>query len=99
MPQTEAAIERLALADRKNAGRRRYSSVAHNHTAVVQRTFWMKQGQHQFNRELGVERHASLLVNTNRSIAFDRDQRAELLVCELRNCLSDVVHGLTFLAR
>ena len=43
MPQAETAIERLALAHRENAGRGGDPAVAHDHAAIVQRRFRMKQ--------------------------------------------------------
>ncbi len=42
VPQTKTAIERLALAHGKNTGRGRDPAVAQDHSAIVERRFWMK---------------------------------------------------------
>ena len=42
---------------------------------------------------------AGFFINANRRVALDRDQRAELLVRQLRYRFGDVVHRFAFLTR
>src|SRR5437764_8726899 len=49
MTQSEAAIERLTLTNRKNTGRGRNAAIANNDAAIVQGCFGMKDGQHQLD--------------------------------------------------
>ena len=88
MAQTKAAIQCLTLAHRKNASGRGNPSVADYQPAIVQRRFWVKNAQHQLNRKIGIERHASFFVNANGSVTFNRKQRAELFVGQLSYRLS-----------
>src|SRR5437016_7986077 len=97
--QPETSIERFALAHRKNAGRGGNSPVANDDASIVQRRFRMKNTQEKFDRKIRIERHPGLFVNSNRSVPFDRQQRAELLVRQLSNSFCEIVHGFTFFAR
>src|SRR6266705_2993206 len=91
--QSKAAIQCFPLAYRKNTRGGCDSSIANDHATVMERSLRMEDGQHQFDRELSVDDYACFLVNTNRCIALDRDQRAKLFVCQLRHCLGQVVNG------
>ena len=99
MTQPETAIERFALAHRKNAGRGGNSPVANDDAPIVQRRFRMKNTQKKLDRKIGIKRHPGLFVNSNRSVAFDRQQRAELLVRQLSNGFCEIVHRFTFFTR
>ena len=59
----------------------------------------MKASLRRADREIGIERHASFFVSWNRSIAFDREQRAELLVRQLGNGFGQIMDRLALLAR
>src|SRR5438105_6886954 len=99
MTQAQTAIERFALANWKNTSRGGYSAIAHDHSAIMQRGFRMENGQCEFNRKVGVDRHSSFFVDADRSVTFNRDERAELLVRQLSDGLGDVVHRFALLAR
>ena len=99
MTQTQTAIERLALAHRKNAGRGRDAAIADDDAAIVQRRLRMKEREQQLDRKIRINRHPGLFVNANRRIALDRDECAKLLVRQLRDRFRDIVNGLTFLTR
>src|SRR6202035_3636127 len=71
MTQADAAIQRLALADRKNAGGRGNSAVTNNHSAIMQSGFWMEDAQDELDREIGIERDSGFFINADRSIALD----------------------------
>jgi len=58
----------------------------------MQRSLWMKDGQDELNGKISVDRHACFLVNTNRRVALDRDERTELLICQLHHCLGQIVN-------
>src|SRR5712691_3665432 len=98
MTQAQAAIERLALADWKNTGGGGNSAIANDHPAVMQRGFRMKNSQSELDGKIGVERHPRLFVDADRSVTFDRDQRAKLFVRELSDSLGNVVHCFPLLA-
>src|SRR5205814_3164697 len=49
--------------------------------------------------KMRIDRHAGLFVNSDRGIALDRDERAELFIGELRHSFGDVMDGLAFFAR
>src|SRR5712692_5976170 len=99
MTQAQTAIERFALADRKNTGRGGYSPIAHDHSAVMQRGFRMENGQRELDGKVGVERHSCFFVDADGSVTFNRDERAELLVRELSDGFGDVVDRFPLLAR
>src|SRR6266403_2250070 len=75
------------------------SSVAKDHSAIVQRGLCMKDDQDQLDRKLAVYDDACFFVNPNRCVALDSDERAELLICQLRHRLRQIVDGLSFLTR
>src|SRR6476646_8572411 len=97
MPQTETAIEGLALAHRENTGGSRDPSVPHDYATIVQRGLWMEDREEELDGKMRINNHARLFINSNRSVALDRNQRAELLVRQLRHCFGNVVDGLSFL--
>ena len=99
MTQSEAAIERLTLTNRKNTGRGRNAAIANNDAAIVQGCFGMKDGQHQLDGKVSINLHSGFLVDANRGITFERDQSAKLLTGQLSDGLNQVVHGFTFLTR
>ena len=59
----------------------------------------MKDSEDQLDRKLSIDYHARFLVNTNRCVALDRDERAELFIGQLRHCLGQIMDGLSLLAR
>ena len=65
VPQTKAAIERFALAYRKNASRGCDPAVANDHAAIVQCRFRMKNRQHQLDRKIAVQHDTGFLVNAD----------------------------------
>ena len=65
MTQAKTAVERFALTHWKNAGRRGDAAISNNHSPVMQRGLWMKNAQEQFDRKIGIERHASFFVNAD----------------------------------
>ena len=99
MTQSQTAVKCFALAHRENAGRGRNPAVAHDYAAIVQCGFGMENRQHQFDGKIAVEGHAGFFVNANRSVTLNRNQRAELLVGQLRHGLGQIVNRLAFLAR
>src|SRR5438067_1841558 len=99
MPEPEAAIERFALAHRKDAGGRRDAPIPHHDSAIVERGFRMENRQKKLDRKMGVENHTGFFVNADRSVALDRDERAELFVRQLRHRFRNIMDGLALLAR
>src|SRR5436190_577616 len=99
MPQTEASIEGLPLANRENAGGGGNPSVAHDHSAIMQSGFRVKERQEEFDGKNRIDNDASLFVNADGGIAFNRDERAELLVRQLGYRFREIVDGLALLAR
>ena len=77
MPETKAPIERLALTDRKNAGRGGDTPVPHDHSSIVERGFRMENRQQQLDGKVRIDDHAGLFVNPDGGIAFDGDERAD----------------------
>src|SRR5213596_1772385 len=59
----------------------------------------MENAQDELNREIGIECHSGFLVTTDRSIAFDREQRAELFVRQLSDGFGKIMHCFALLAR
>src|SRR5205814_8263932 len=51
------------------------------------------------DRKMRIENHAGLFVNADRRVALDRDERAELLVRQLRDRFGNIVDGLALFAR
>ena len=99
MTQPEAPVQRFPLADRKDARSGCNSAVANDDAAVMQRRFWMKDRQDQFDRKLAIHDDACLLVNANRRVTLDRNQCAELFICQLGHCLCQIVDGFSSLTR
>src|SRR2546428_9374983 len=97
MAQPEAAVQRLALTNWKDTRRGGDPAVAHDHAAVMKRSFGVKNCQNKLDRKIAVHRHTRLFVNANRSVAFDGDECTELFVGELANGLGDVMHSFTLL--
>src|SRR5207253_6980365 len=95
----KTAIQSLALADRENAGCRGDSAIANDDAAIVQRRLRMENAQDELNGKIRVQGHARFFVNADRRVAFNREQRAELFVRELRYRFRQIVHRLAFLAR
>ena len=90
--------QRLALAHREDASGRGDAAIPHHDAAVMEGGFWMKYGQKQLDGKMGVDDHACFLVNPDRRVALDRDERAELFVGQLGDRFRDVVHSLALLA-
>src|SRR5436190_13580027 len=99
MPQTEASIEGLPLANRENAGGGGNPSVAHDHSAIMQSGFRVKERQEEFDGKNRIDDDACLCVNADGGIAFNRDERAELLVRQLGYGFREIVDRLGLLAR
>src|ERR1700738_5326040 len=99
MTQPEAAIERFALADWKNAGGGGDSPIAHDYSPIMERGLGMKNRQDQLDREIRIKGHSCLFVNPDGRVALDRDERAELFVRQLRNGFGKIMHGFAFLTR
>src|SRR5437867_7253514 len=98
MPQTEAAIKGFALAHRKDACCRGDPPVTHNHASIMQSGFRMKNSEQQLDGEISFELDTSLFINANGSVAFDRNQGAELFAGKLRDRLRKFVKHLAFFA-
>src|SRR5204863_8709296 len=94
MPQTEAAIKGFALAHRKDACCRGDPPVTHNHAAVMQSGFWMKNSEQQLNGEISFELNAGFFINANGRVTFDSDKCAELFAGELSDRFRKVVNHL-----
>ena len=73
MPQTEAAIKGFALAHRKDACCCGDPPVTHNHAAIMQSGFRMKNSEQQLNGKISFELNAGFFINANGSVTFDRD--------------------------
>src|SRR5882672_2385593 len=99
MAQAETAIQCLALTHWKNASGRGDPAVANNYSAIMQRGFRMENAQDELDRKIGIEGHSGLLVDADRSVAFDREQRAELFVRQLSDSFGEIVHRLALLTR
>src|SRR6266481_9043548 len=63
--QSEAAVQRFSLTHRKNAGCSCNSSVAKDHSAIVQCGLWMKDGQDKLDRKLAVNYYTCFFVNAD----------------------------------
>src|SRR5437879_12690375 len=63
----------------------------------MQRSFRMENAQDQLDREIRIERYSGLFVNPDGSVAFDREQRAELFVRQLNDGFGKIVHRLALL--
>src|SRR5438046_9141731 len=87
------------VAKRGKSGPQFRSGGSERWPAIVKRAFWMKNCQDKLDRKIAINRHASFFIHANRCIALDRDERAELFICQLRHSLSEIVDGFAFFAR
>jgi len=99
MTQSEASVQCFALTHRENAGRGCDPPVAHDDSAIVKRGFRMKNCQNKLDRKIAIDRHASFFIHANRGVALDRDEGAELFICQLRHCFGKIVDSFAFFAR
>src|SRR5207237_8900289 len=83
MAQTEPAIKCFALAHRKDACCRGDPPVTHNHAAIMQSGFRMKNSEQQLNGEMSFELNTGFFINADGSVTFDGDYCAELFAREL----------------
>src|SRR5437762_14361304 len=59
----------------------------------------MEDGQDELDGKISVDCDARFLVNANRRVALARDERAELLICQLHDCLGQIVTSFPLLTR
>src|SRR5437660_12811479 len=80
MTQAKTAVQGFALTHRKNACCGGEPAVANDYATIMQCRLRMKDAQDKFDGKVGIERHARLLVNANRCVAFNRKKCTKLLV-------------------
>src|SRR5688572_33321254 len=98
MTKTKAPVKRLPLAHGKDARSRGDAAVTHHDAAIMQGGFGMENREQQLNGKVRVDDHARLLVDSDRRVALDRDERAELFVGQLGYRFRDIMDGLALLA-
>ena len=95
--EAEVAVEVLALGDGEDAGGGEDAIIAEDEAAVVERGFWLEDGDDELRGELAVDGDAGFREGADIDLALDGDEGAELAVGEIENHVRDDLDGLAVL--
>ena len=97
MAEAEVAVQVLPLADGEDARSAGDAVSTNDEASVVQRGFWMKDGDDEFGREDAVNFDAAFDVRLDVRPALDGDECAEAAVREVEGGLGKNFDGLALL--
>ena len=90
--QPQITVQILALAERKNAGRRYDAVVAYNQPTIMQDGLGMEDGEDEFRGVVAVDIHSGLGELAEIDVAFQGDKRAEAFAGELEDGIDQLFH-------
>src|SRR6202047_1548252 len=99
MPEAQGTVEILTWADREDASCRDDPIVSNNHAAIMEGCFREENRYQEFLRHVAVDIDAALGEGSDRGIALDGQQCADLSACQFEHRFGNDVNCFFLLGR